>query len=61
MSTSPAESSDVHQEGAIGTRLGDDRMVRCEGLTLIIEGDRNYGGDQYPERKFTLIETFEIV
>lgn len=36
-------------------------MVRCEELTLITEGDRNDGGGQYPERKFTLVETFEIV
>lgn len=36
-------------------------MVRCEELTLIVEGDRNYGGGQYPQRKFTLVETFEIV
>lgn len=39
MSTSPAESSDVHLEGSVQAGSADDRMVRCEELALIIESD----------------------
>lgn len=38
MSTSPAESSNIHQEGLIRVGYGMIRMVRCEKLTLIMEG-----------------------
>lgn len=54
MPTSPAESSDVHLEGLVQAGSADDRMVRCDELTLITEGDRSHGGGQYPVRKFTL-------
>lgn len=50
MPTSPAASRDAHLEGLIQAGSADDRMVRCEGLTLIIEADRSPGGDQYPVR-----------
>lgn len=61
MPTSSAESSDVHLESSIHAGSADDGMVRCEELTLIIEGDRSHGGGQYPVRKFTLVGTSGIV
>ena len=61
MPTSPAESSDVHLEGSVQAGSADDRMVRCEELTLNVEDERSHGGGQNPVRKFTLVGTFGIV
>lgn len=53
ISTSPAESSDVHPKGWVG----DDRMVRCEQLTDY-RGWQDSWRRSVPNEEIHLVETF---